>query len=248
MGGAISDPVGFLLRPPVHFSGQMEQYVNWHWKYIWYERLAKASKKHLPRLGLICLCHFSVVCLVSQRGNSTGCFSFPLASCAPLKLPSMFFYALPVSTICKILSFNTVLLSVGTRLMGSCHHQACVFILFYFFNKPASSGKETAPEECNATNFTIKNHSKELQDGETMKPKYCNNLQERFNALTREKNTLQNENNIVRNMLRTVTEERDRLRSKQTCGRKKNTIVGWGQTQHKAVIFLVGVGILDARS
>lgn len=98
--------------------------------------------------------------------------------------------------------------------------------------------------ECNATNLIIKNHNKEAQDGETMKPKHCNNLQERFNALTREKNTLQNENNIVRNMLRTVTAERDRLRSTQTCGRKITQ--SRDEDKHNTrQLFLIGVGTLD---
>lgn len=42
-------------------------------------------------------------------------------------------------------------------------------------------------------------------------PKHCNELQERFNALTREKNQLENRNNILSNMLRKMREERDRL-------------------------------------
>lgn len=74
------------------------------------------------------------------------------------------------------------------------------------------------PAECKAIHFSVKNDTKERNDGETMKPIHCNDLQERFNALTAEKNLLQNENNILTNMLRVVTEERDRLRN--TCGRK----------------------------
>lgn len=109
------------------------------------------------------------------------------------------------------------------------------------------SSKETAPVECNATNFIIKNHTKEAQDGETMKPKHCNNLQERLNALTREKNTLQNENNIVKNLLRTVTEERDRLRSTQKCGRKITQ--SRDEDKHNTrQLFLIGVGTLDTGS
>lgn len=58
---------------------------------------------------------------------------------------------------------------------------------------------------------------KEKND-ETVKPIHCNDLLERFNALTGEKNLLQNRNNILTNTLRMVTEERDKLRN--TCGRK----------------------------
>lgn len=98
--------------------------------------------------------------------------------------------------------------------------------------------------KCNATNFILKNHTKEAQDSETMKPKHCNNLQERFNALTREKNMLQNDNNIVRNRLRTVTEERDRLRSTQTYGRKITQ--SRDEDKHNTrQLFLIGVGTLD---
>lgn len=86
--------------------------------------------------------------------------------------------------------------------------------------KPASSSKKTMLAECNATHFAVINHTKEAPDGETMKPIHCNDLQERFNTLTREKNLLQNRNNILRNTLRMVTEERDKLRYTQTCGRK----------------------------
>lgn len=109
--------------------------------------------------------------------------------------------------------------------------------------KPASSSKETVPAECNATHFAVKNHPKEAQDGETMKPTHCNDLQERFNTLTRERNMLQNKNNILRNTLKMVTEERDKLQNTQTCGRK--IIHLWNVGKHnKWQLFLIGVGTL----
>lgn len=109
------------------------------------------------------------------------------------------------------------------------------------------SSKDTASEECNATNFTIKNHPKEEQDGETMKPKNCNNLQERFNALTREKNMIQNENNKLRDRLNTVTEERDMLRRRQPCGRKITQLRD--EDKHNtSQLFLIGDGTLDTGS
>lgn len=77
------------------------------------------------------------------------------------------------------------------------------------------------PAECNATHYAVKNVTKESQDSVKIKPIHCNNLQERFNALTGEKNFLQNQNNILRNMLTMVTEERDKLQNAQKCGRKK---------------------------
>lgn len=49
------------------------------------------------------------------------------------------------------------------------------------------------------------------RDCERRRPRHCNELQERFNALTREKNLLENQNNILSNMLRKAKEERDML-------------------------------------
>lgn len=42
----------------------------------------------------------------------------------------------------------------------------------------------------------------------------CNKLQERFNALTREKNLLGNQNTELTNMMRNVEKEMDRLKMK----------------------------------
>lgn len=99
------------------------------------------------------------------------------------------------------------------------------------------------PAECNATHFAVKKDTKDAQDGETIKPIHCNDLQERFNMLTREKNLLQNKNNMLRNTLRMVTEERDKLRNKQTFGRK--IINSWDEGKYSTwQLFLIGIGTL----
>lgn len=102
-------------------------------------------------------------------------------------------------------------------LMFSCFDWN--FFISRFAWKLASSSLETVRAECNATHYTVKNVTKESHESVKIKPMHCNDLQERFNALTREKNLLENRNNILRNMLKSVTEERDNLRNAQNCGK-----------------------------
>ncbi|XP_061587710.1 C-type lectin domain family 4 member E-like isoform X2 [Cololabis saira] len=71
------------------------------------------------------------------------------------------------------------------------------------------SSKESATTDCNTT------HEKEVPtDCNEERPNHCNNLQERFNALTRDKDTLKNRNNILLNTIKSLEEERDRLKTK----------------------------------
>ncbi len=53
---------------------------------------------------------------------------------------------------------------------------------------------------------------KVMQDCEQRWPGHCNRLQERFNALTREKNRLENQISELNNMVNNLEEERNRLK------------------------------------
>ncbi|XP_039664616.1 CD209 antigen-like protein A isoform X2 [Perca fluviatilis] len=68
--------------------------------------------------------------------------------------------------------------------------------------------------DCNATNFSYQDKVKKVQkDCEGEPPGQCNGLKERFNALTRDKNDLENRNSELNNMIKDLEEERDRLRT-----------------------------------
>lgn len=60
-------------------------------------------------------------------------------------------------------------------------------------------------------------------DCERHRPGQHNRLQERFNALTRDKNLLENRNTELTNMIKDVEEERDRLKIKLS-GEKKSLV------------------------
>lgn len=79
-----------------------------------------------------------------------------------------------------------------------------------------SSSTESPPSLCNATHFSDK---KQL-DFDQRHDEY-NRLQEKFNALTRDKNLLENRNTELNNMIKNLEEERDRLTVKLKGERKK---------------------------
>lgn len=83
-----------------------------------------------------------------------------------------------------------------------------------FLFQSVYSSKEPTHSNCNTTHFSDQNQVKVVQDCERRRPDQCNKLQERFNALTREKNLLGNRNTELTNMIRKVEEERDRLKMK----------------------------------
>ncbi|XP_056225735.1 asialoglycoprotein receptor 1-like isoform X1 [Seriola aureovittata] len=74
------------------------------------------------------------------------------------------------------------------------------------------SGKESSPLDCNTTH--ISDQKKEVEmNCERKRPGYhCNRLQERFNALTRDRDMLENRNNELNNEKKDLEEERDRLK------------------------------------
>lgn len=83
-----------------------------------------------------------------------------------------------------------------------------------FFAPSVYSRKEPNHSSCNTSHFTEQKQIQVVQDCEQTRPDQCNRLQERFNALTREKNLLQNQNSELNNMIRKVEDERDRLKMK----------------------------------
>lgn len=76
------------------------------------------------------------------------------------------------------------------------------------------SRKEPNHPSCNTSHFTEQKQVEVVQDCEQTRPDQCNRLQERFNALTREKNLLQNQKSELTNMIRKVEDERDGLKMK----------------------------------
>ncbi|XP_042288894.1 CD209 antigen-like protein A isoform X1 [Thunnus maccoyii] len=76
----------------------------------------------------------------------------------------------------------------------------------------SNSSKESTFSDCNKTHFGDHNKVKEVQiNCEQMMTNNCNKLQERFNALTRDRDLLQNRNSELTNKIKDVEEERDRL-------------------------------------
>ncbi|XP_071360751.1 CD209 antigen-like isoform X2 [Trachinotus anak] len=73
------------------------------------------------------------------------------------------------------------------------------------------SSKGSSPLDCNTTDLSDQDRDVETYCEGKM-PGHCNRLQERFNALTRDKNLLENRNSELNNMIKDVKEERDRLR------------------------------------
>ncbi|XP_051240083.1 CD209 antigen-like protein C [Dicentrarchus labrax] len=74
------------------------------------------------------------------------------------------------------------------------------------------SSKEPTHLDCNSTHLSDRNQVTVVQDCEQRKPDHCNSLQERFNALTRDKNRLENRNTELINMIKKVEEERNWLK------------------------------------
>lgn len=75
------------------------------------------------------------------------------------------------------------------------------------------SNKESTPPFCNTTHITDQNQKKKLGiDYDQKRLGDCNRLHERFNALTRDKNLLENRNTELNNRIMTLEEERDRLK------------------------------------
>ncbi|KAM3624206.1 uncharacterized protein V6R79_020640 [Siganus canaliculatus] len=73
------------------------------------------------------------------------------------------------------------------------------------------SGKESTCL-CNSTYFEGQNQDKMEPDCEQRTNNQCNRLQERVNALTRDKNRLKNMNNDLTNRIKNLEEEKDRLK------------------------------------
>ncbi|KAM7393958.1 hypothetical protein PAMP_020791 [Pampus punctatissimus] len=70
------------------------------------------------------------------------------------------------------------------------------------------SSKESSQSDCNTTYFSHQNAAEEMQIYcENEMTDKCNSLQERFNALTRERDDLKNTNNVLRNSIRCFGEE-----------------------------------------
>ncbi|XP_034447658.1 asialoglycoprotein receptor 1-like [Hippoglossus hippoglossus] len=93
-----------------------------------------------------------------------------------------------------------------------------------------NSSQESAPSVCNTTT----NQNKKMDvvnDCERKKTRGFNSLQERFSALTRETNRLQNRNSILNNMISNVKEERDQLkrmiREQRGCVSSQQCPTGW---------------------
>uniref|UniRef100_UPI0037E88770 C-type lectin domain family 10 member A-like n=1 Tax=Semicossyphus pulcher TaxID=241346 RepID=UPI0037E88770 len=85
---------------------------------------------------------------------------------------------------------------------------------------------------CNTTHFRDQNQADELQmDCEQKRNDQFNRLQDKFNALTADKNLLENRNNELNNMIKDVQEERDRLKKRLTelggCVSSSRCPAGW---------------------
>ncbi|XP_041789783.1 C-type lectin domain family 10 member A-like [Chelmon rostratus] len=100
------------------------------------------------------------------------------------------------------------------------------------------SSKESTRSNCSAAHFNDQNQlTEEVRDCEQRWTNRHNRLLEKFNALTGERNLLQNENNELKNMLRKVEEERDRLkknlREPSSCVSQPPCPVGWREINFK---------------
>lgn len=74
------------------------------------------------------------------------------------------------------------------------------------------SSKEQTGPDCNATHLCDdENQVTIVQDCERRMPCHCNKLQDRFNALTGERDHLRNEKSDLTNRIRKLVEERDKL-------------------------------------
>ncbi|XP_037620620.1 CD209 antigen-like protein C [Sebastes umbrosus] len=94
------------------------------------------------------------------------------------------------------------------------------------------SSKESTQSNSNATDFCNQNQMKEEENYcERKKPGEHNRCQERINALTRDKNLLENRNTELTNMIKNVEEERDRLKSElkelRGCSSSQQCPAGW---------------------
>lgn len=71
---------------------------------------------------------------------------------------------------------------------------------------------EQTVTDCNTTHSCDdENQVTIVQDCERRMPCHCNKLQDRFNALTRERDQLRNEKSDLTNRITKLVEERDRL-------------------------------------
>ncbi|XP_076584161.1 uncharacterized protein LOC143319251 [Chaetodon auriga] len=100
------------------------------------------------------------------------------------------------------------------------------------------SSKESTHLKCNATDFSDQNQlTEDVQDCERRWTRQHNRLLEKFNALTRERNMLENRKNELLNMLRKVVEERDRLQMKLRepgdCGYRLQCPANWSEMNFK---------------
>ena len=83
-----------------------------------------------------------------------------------------------------------------------------------------NSSKESDHSSCIARNLSDQNQVKVVRDCERRRNDQFNKLQERFNALTAEKNRLENNISELTNKLRKAEQERDRLKMKDKCEAK----------------------------
>lgn len=72
------------------------------------------------------------------------------------------------------------------------------------------SSKESTHLDCNKTHFSD-NEVKEVKEVQVYCKPVCNKLQERFNALTRDRDQLRNRNNELTKMIKNIREEKERL-------------------------------------
>ncbi|KAM9857143.1 uncharacterized protein ACBR49_000813 [Aulostomus maculatus] len=78
-----------------------------------------------------------------------------------------------------------------------------------------NSSEESSNSVCNKTSLSEPSQGREEQgDCGRDRPAQCNRLQERFNALTRDRDELRDKNNKLMNALNAVQEERDRLKAR----------------------------------
>ncbi|KAM8773186.1 C-type lectin domain family 4 member G-like [Acanthopagrus schlegelii] len=88
---------------------------------------------------------------------------------------------------------------------------------------------EQTVTDCNTTHSCDdENQVTIVQDCERRMPCHCNKLQDRFNALTRERDQLRNEKSDLTNRIRKLVEERDRLlRELSSCVSSQQCLPDW---------------------
>lgn len=158
-----------------------------------------------------------ILCLLTLQTEDSDCFCLVLAFCASFRLLSIFlsalFVSIPLALCSKTPKFaQTMHLHIcGVSMFMSpslCAENKIANVTLCFHTSVYSS-EESNRTNCNTTQFGDQNQVKVLQDCEQRRSDQCNNLQERFNALTRERDQLRNQISELNNVLRNLKPERN---------------------------------------